>query len=381
MESDRWVPVWDLSSSRKFAGAKSHAARVLYGLLKHCVDSYGRGNADTFKIWKQCWAALGAIEEVPDLLEQLHACELITLYDAGTGRFFAITAWEEHAGKLIRRRGASKYPAPPDPEHSGALPITPGVDGTSPDKSRLDKSREENTPLSPPHRGAGSSAPSARTPANGSAEMFPASPSHDAHEPRANGKHAANGDPARSARRRRDMPEGPREPQAWRHLLPEFPVLDDSRFGKAFDGFMQHRAEHELGKPYTTPALRENLRQLERLGVDGALALVATVVQGNWIRLKDHDGRGKKNGRAATRAGAGQEQPPEYYTAIRQNPDGEHANGLGPPPGLMELFALELEKAERARSAAVAQRNLELAHVPIVGAAPTDGTTNNGAHA
>lgn len=165
-----------------------------------------------------------------------------------------------------RSSPASSRPQAAD-EHppSGASGLLGGC--TQPDSTEPDKTQSVSGETS-------------RSPARASrAARDPVAPEGEP-EPRVAG-HA----PTRAAAGR---PLG-REPQAWRHALEPYPVLDTPRFAAAMDAWMAHHAAHAKTQPYTPQALDALLRELAELGLDAAVIALGHSVRSNWKTVHGPD--------------------------------------------------------------------------------------------
>ena len=137
-----WRAIEDtVAWSESLAALSDPAERLFWRLLAYS-DSWGRLTGVPAKVKARCVPLLGWKDErVETLLEELEEVSRITRYETPRGMVIQIMDFDEHQPKeYLRRRGASKYPAPAKALQNGT---TPGVVRSAPEDSRLEEKRRE----------------------------------------------------------------------------------------------------------------------------------------------------------------------------------------------------------------------------------------------
>jgi hypothetical protein len=136
-----------LSTSEKFGGLVAlgelaEFAQLLYPLLVIHADDYGRLQGDAFTVKLMCLpVSPRPLETFAIALQQLDAADLITWYEVAGKRYIEIVNFDGHQSGL-HKRTQSKFPD------------IPGNSGKFPVKRREGKGTKDNTPPTPPKRGA-----------------------------------------------------------------------------------------------------------------------------------------------------------------------------------------------------------------------------------
>jgi hypothetical protein len=146
-----WRAIQDYSTESETLDSLSDFGERLFWRVLARTDSWGRMRGDVTRVKKACLPGLErSSEEIEAALAELETAGLISLYAADGVTLLQVVNFDEHQpSELTRRRGKSRFTGPNSgstSEHIGALP------------PRVEESREEKSPPSPPTAAADSGA-------------------------------------------------------------------------------------------------------------------------------------------------------------------------------------------------------------------------------